>query len=476
MIGRHKETLASIYRLPGEWWLVDRPGTRLFGTLSYEGGGGIISLELCGTFWPDESAPRNIRLIQGLFQDSREVTLRDAGLLEEWTAHGRDGRRVKRTRLYVNEVIIGLHYDHEEDIRFNALRLHLTDLEEWTSEWPIGWNHSTNHQTEGATYRHPEGRTIAIPSRNIAIGLEYALMQTYGGRSLAWTMEAWFRISGHNLMHRDELVEVAESLGQLLTLLIGRAVYPVALAGITDKFVQVIGDPPRETDIPHEVSLLGAYQDPRERGELDGYKILVPKNVIENELDTVLNLWFEKRDALGPTIDLLTAAIFRRGRIAPEVSFLMLTQALEAFHRRVVGGTYVGEKTSKDVRRALEHAIPEDLPDAFKQAVREKLKWLNEYSLRMRLKELVGMVDQEGRRFLRGTEETLISSVVDTRNYLNHYSEKLRKKAVGELDLVPVNVKLRLLATMLVLREIGVPMETVAERVPRDYEYDIIAR
>jgi hypothetical protein len=66
--------------------------------------------------------------------------------------------------------------------------------------------------------------------------------------------------------------------------------------------------------------------------------------------------------------------------------FLSLMQALETYHRRILGGNELSENHHN--KRILE--ILTAVPDQYRQWLEEKLKYSNELSLRKRMKELLG--------------------------------------------------------------------------------------
>ncbi|MHC5822711.1 MAG: HEPN domain-containing protein [Nostoc sp.] len=77
--------------------------------------------------------------------------------------------------------------------------------------------------------------------------------------------------------------------------------------------------------------------------------------------------------------------------------FLSLAQAIEAFHRILYGGRYINEQEYKNgIYQSLLRAIESDsnvynLTSEFKDSLKQRLSYLYKFSLRKRLKELIGL-------------------------------------------------------------------------------------
>lgn len=110
----------------------------------------------------------------------------------------------------------------------------------------------------------------------------------------------------------------------------------------------------------------------------------------------VLARWLGAADRTRPVRKLYLSALY--GDRVLDAKFLSLTQGLEVFHRRLRRGTYVEEALfERKIFPKLLAGVPKDLPSDFYQAIRDRLKYANEYSLRKRLRILLaehqGIVD-----------------------------------------------------------------------------------
>ena len=125
------------------------------------------------------------------------------------------------------------------------------------------------------------------------------------------------------------------------------------------------------------------------------------------------------------------------------------------------------------VRSALVNAILDEqdfkVKDkrGFKDSLKNKIKYGNEFSLKTRLKEIF---DKENllNKFI---EKKDIGCVVDTRNYLTHYEEDPEKCVVRGEDLYHLIQKLKILLEICLLTELGFSSEEIKDLFSRNRRY-----
>lgn len=102
------------------------------------------------------------------------------------------------------------------------------------------------------------------------------------------------------------------------------------------------------------------------------------------------------------------------------VEFLSLMQALEGFHRATMPGLYTSEAEYEPVKQALNYAIPKVIGPDHKEALKSRIRYGNEVSLRKRVDALVGRLDLPVRKHILGGDGSVPRSWVVTRNYYTH--------------------------------------------------------
>jgi hypothetical protein len=145
--------------------------------------------------------------------------------------------------------------------------------------------------------------------------------------------------------------------------------------------------------------------------------------LVKNRLNLLLNTWFKNHKAYHSSYTLFFETLYYKG-LNLENHFLNLTQALESYHRNKYGGGYMDKEKYKDtIYKELEDSIPSGLEDDFREALKSRIKFGYEYSLRRRLTELFRSNNNFLENFI--PEYVILKNeIVDTRNYYTHYDEK----------------------------------------------------
>lgn len=115
-----------------------------------------------------------------------------------------------------------------------------------------------------------------------------------------------------------------------------------------------------------------------------------------------------------------------------------------------------------------DHSDPE-YPD-FKISLEGRLRYINEYSLRKRLKLLIRDTNAVFHYFVDHPNE-FINNVVDTRNYLTHYSRTSESTAVRGKALYPLTEKVKILVEIILMRELGFSFEKIDEIIHRNSNF-----
>ncbi len=188
---------------------------------------------------------------------------------------------------------------------------------------------------------------------------------------------------------------------------------------------------------------------------------------IAEGVPTVLNMlrkWWLHYAKLEPVVGLYLSTL--SGRMNQKfVEFLLITQALEAYHRRMIGGEYEGRTTFRGgLLCKLVQAIPSDIDLAYRSRIISGLKYLNEYSLRKRLRTLVRRRKNVIAFAFENGDET-VNQIVDLRNKFTHYDN-----AISEVDFVDINLwrstaRAKVLLDSCLLHELGLSEEAAKKAI-----------
>ena len=164
--------------------------------------------------------------------------------------------------------------------------------------------------------------------------------------------------------------------------------------------------------------------------------------------------WLANYDEIEEQIDLIVETILSPGMYR-EFRWLMLTQAIESFHRKTIGGSYMETETYLEtVAREIKGSIPSNLPRDHRESLKSKIDFGYEYSMNRRLKDFLsalpnGLVDRLLQK-LGGIERKVFTNrVKETRNYYTHYDQAMDKLSDSEQDEYSVVLKQLMLAHLM---------------------------
>lgn len=160
-----------------------------------------------------------------------------------------------------------------------------------------------------------------------------------------------------------------------------------------------------------------------------------------------------------------------------ETTFLNTIQVLEIYHRKLYDGKVYDKTEYRELTRELKVILGERFPESFAKLIGDKVNYGNEFSLAMRVKEIISNFQETSRSLLIGTEEennTFIRQLVDTRNYLTHYDSDKKKHILHEpMQKYYAIQRLRAIATLLLFLEVGLDEELMADKISRSKQYSI---
>lgn len=444
---RQRLTLLEAFEQAGEWWLPEDHRDRVAGTVSFDPNDGV---ELCtiGAFkssWQGTGSDKPFRppLILGFWGPSNTpITLHKTTRIGNVRA---SLERPDSTTLHAVCMIVGHHFHAEGDLTLASVRAEFTSLEEWTGHRPFN-----SAEPDEARYAPIEPVAVEVEALGARLTIGSASSRSGDGiRTLGLDHRVFIDIEPEGKRPLKWYRDLLSSLQDLLTLLVGRSVYPRSMQAQVNTGGSARSD----------VFFGQGARLPESRGKVPGEglvrssDVLVPLPLIRSELPEVLGNWFAKRDLLAPVYELFLGALFN-AKIYTDFQFLSLAQGLETYHRRTnPDARYLPEQEYLEEHYPeIVSSLPPSLPEALRNKLKTTLWYANEWSLRKRLKELVGAVPITG---IAGDDPTLIQRVVNTRNYLTHYTEELERDAMRGPKLMEAVEELRRLLAFLLLQELG---------------------
>jgi hypothetical protein len=458
-----KPTLFEDFELKGHWWLPEKPDRKVSGTLNYKSGEDT-NLELLGSLREPgdrrQEQDFNPRFILGLSTNGRPCTLyQNYETSSSWN--------VSRQRLVVDYLFFEGHFSAATDMQFSSAYVTYSYLEEWLGKLPFkdellkdDDDHSWNWK---ATFITPKGFEANVPSRHAKIS-EFHGHSSKGDdafRELVWEHTASLVISPEAKQDFDWYRKTQFELRNLLSVLIGAPVYLKGVNySVEDK------EAADDHDKTRIIYLYYRQANQAQKKRISYNDILVHLTKIEDSIADILEAWFSKQARLGQVYELFLGAEYNPS-LYPHLHFLSLMQALETYHRHVHIGKYLPDNEYDAIRNSLMSAIPSGTPTPLKDALKQRLKYGNEHSLRKRLNEIFDGLSDSHKDLVATNLASFISSVVDTRNYLTHYTTELEAKALQGADLLNANLRLKILLSVLLLKELGIAEGLITELISK---------
>ncbi len=434
----------------GFWWLPKQPEKKESGVIKFDSIEGV-TLELLDSKFGGGSFP----ILLGQTSCGKKITLYGCYI----TRSTSNPRGYSTATINSDVVLVGEHFQREEDIVFDSLSISYSYLNDWhgVEAFEIDGMPSFKALSLGCGIRSvPHKLEFKLKEFDICLYYEFEM----GGdliKEICLKQSPFIRVKPHSKIHfNDYHRRISYPLQNFLSLAVGKAVHPLVLKGKSEEYDEEVfvyypirnsSQVSRQTYL---TDMLFSFQD------------------ISDDFDKYLDKWLFKYDQLRPVFNLFFGKIYN-DEMYLQHEFLSLIQALESYHRLRIGGIYLLSCDYELVYDALLSAIP-PVQREFKESLEHRLKYLNEFSLQRRLKEilrgcesLIDLVILDSNRF--------VETVVNTRNFLTHHDKDLNEKAASGWEMARLVQIMEFLIEMCFMIELEMPMTTIRKLAERRIRY-----
>lgn len=444
--------LTESFETSGEWYLPENPDRKIAGILRYTPE--QTELELHESFMPLRQG--TIRFddplitypaVYGTTRDGDAVTLLNAQQASWSMKFGSGGLR-RPEKLITSLLLIGAHMP--QDFSYREMTFRVPGLQVWLSvsviNQSIDREETTGTTTGSYRVRGMTEETSRIPCINANLDWYFTWQQNCDPfTSIAVTVSAWVAIRPDTPQGIYWYFEQLGKVSSMLSFLAGSPMSP-------DCIKASIGE------ANEEAFVMVAFRDKKYCAYLNLHEFFMPRGEMGIQLTDVAIRWFEEYGKLLMPIQLANS-VLASDKLWLHVEFLSLMQALEGFHRALFLGNYIDDGEYELVKKALGDAIPAGLGSDHKDALRSRIRYGNQLSLRKRLDELAkGLPEGIGRTIL-GNDGKAPRSWIDTRNYYTHWDEELRANVLDSQGIYNANVRLRHFLRVLYLNLMGIPSD-----------------
>jgi hypothetical protein len=441
--------MTNNFEIRGFWWLPEDESKKVPGVLDFVADK-EIKLELMGSFYesPEQAnkseGPQFFRIIL-VESEGVKYTLLKSQEAKTKIIDSNGTAFYIQSSIHCGYIIKGIHFLSLEDIKFAQINVNFTYLEDWLNPRPFKWENMNT-----VKYVAPPERHIKIEKINSDVSIVSAQSTSNNFKTFSMSFKSFFIIKPKSESKVIEWYEdVIGCLGNFLTLVIGKPVYPLAIEAFLPK--------------NYKIDIYFALNNILLDKEIHFSQMMISYNNLTSYLDKFLNNWFKYSDTLDPVYELFFGTYY--AQLYVHFYFLSLIQAIEAFHRRIYEdkGKYLFDVDYELLRISLTNSVPLKFPDGrnypagLRDALKNKIKYGNEYSLRTRLKQMSNDIWGPLDPLLYENKNKFNNYVVCTRNYLTHYENDPDCRVFRGKELININLVLQSIFLVTMLTHMGVP-------------------
>lgn len=499
------------FEVNGKWWFPNSDKEPRPGMLVFEPAvsGRLIAgdRDFYGWIGGQRDEDGRIPLILGDLDDGTPVTLLNCKPGNVWLGNTREAYEQDSLWLFCEAIFVGCHFGTVDDIAFEIVSTRYTYLDNWITApskaeyraWTdsIQSSGDSTHSLNFADYDTLEPIEVNLNEGRMSVWTEHinSVEDTDDFTNLSKRIS--LRLNDRCYSNYSTFLRVY--LRNFLTLATNRRNYPLDIVGHRHALDSVpiriyfrVSGYRNRNEIPPSVLMIFNYRDLNSQlGADDASKML----------ESYMQRWIDSHQNIEKVHNILFT-VFHQENIDTVVHFLLLTQALEAYHRGRLPGEYLAEIDYQPLwhllKQAIDSTVPQHLADTIDtlphldsgsrlqmlkslqdsnqgEPLRQKLKssiaYSYEFSLIKRLTELRKLV-------IRSTSKDLFmrilkmspsvnsgdfeSKVKDTRNYYTHRLAD-RTNIIEEAKLPNYVERIQFLLQVILLIDMEFPASKVAE-------------
>ncbi|NIA09361.1 MAG: hypothetical protein GWP10_06450 [Nitrospiraceae bacterium] len=448
------------YKKSGYFWLPDNESKKIPGTLTISDGG-EIELEVVGLF--DESIKAlngedDLSRIIGHVEKDGLITLDNCFYKKKNFAFG----GISKSLVHVNRVLSGVAYEKDEKVTFNTVSFSVEGLNEWLGISGIDVSYGEDYRTATISYT-PQDEIVYCLSNGFKLHIYfgYTLPSIPSTTEAKITQQAYFKLSSDEAKELPDFIETLHQITYLLCFAIDETVTISDVSATSNEIVTEVSEG-KNRPVPIKVyypSLPFSENLPK----IDNHRMLFRFGQVRENAEAIINKWLEAYSIIRPALGLYFSAVTGTHKYL-DGKFLALAQGLETYHRRTSSETLM----EKEVFRGLVASLLCLAPKEHRKWLRGRLFHGNEINLGKRIKKII----EPYKSYLGNSKERnkIIRGIVNTRNYLTHYSEELEKESVKGVDLWVLCQKMEAIFQLHLLQQLGFTVSEIQEILTNNYK------
>lgn len=439
----------------GEWFIPQRFEKKISGTLkiSYDERPSlelICSVDDFDSFLPykifDTRIWLKLDIILGICL-SKEITLTNCeGYIKSFSD------KLIIIIFYPDIIFIGHLFNKLNEIKFDQIYFHLSYLDDWINK--CNFNIKVNPKKRSFNLSYNKSKPILLfVDENVRILIDFkASLPLFPYRKMKFQENSFLKIKFKKAINLEYYLQIIKILKTFLILAMLKPIHSLAIEGISKKLNKAI--------------MIYTHREimQKELKRLQDYQMLFTFSDISNDIGNYINNLFNQYPRLEAVLDIYSSTIYNYNMFIDH-EFLSLMTSAEAFHRRIFNGKFQeNNEFRKGVYLKLIEAIPDDINNDYKKSIKSKMRYLNEFTFKTRLEELLNSLPIFIVNEIIGkgiTINNFIDGSIKLRNLLVHQDNKAISVKPDIKEMYFMAKKIKAIMHLLLLKEIGFNLEKV---------------
>lgn len=447
------------YIKTGYFWLPEQQENKIPGILTIKDGGNI-ELEVVGLF--DESIKAlngedDLSRIVGHVEKDGLVTLDNCFYTKKNISF--DG--ISKSKVCVNRVLSGVAYDKDEEITFNSLSFSVDCMDEWVGISGINVQNDWDNRTVTISYKPPENLAYSLDNgMQLEICFAYTLPGFPNTTEAKITQRAYFKLSSTDLKSLQDFTKIAYKLTNFMCFAVDATVTLKNLIATSMEIQREVAEG-KTSPVPIKI-YYPSIPYSEKVSQKSWHQMLFNYGAIKTNAQSIINKWLNAYETLSPALNLYFSTKIGAQKYI-DGKFLALAQGLETYHRRTSDEKLMDEEEFK----SLVDTVKENCPEENIDWLEGRLMHGNEINLGKRLKIII----EPFKEHLGTSKERskLLRKIIDTRNYLTHYSEELKSKSAEGNELWLLCQKMEVIFQLHFLKVIGFSEDEIKNVIENCY-------
>jgi hypothetical protein len=372
----------------GIWWLDVKSDKYLHGTLVYspEEGAILEVIEYSEDLTKVFNHNNEFEIIHGISLTGTKLTLYNSFLMNnQFGFTGIISKKIKS-----NLVFEGIHFDDYSQLNFNKVEVSITNLGLWSSfsgfTKSITLDADNNFLNYKLKYEFPKSIDAIIDNGfNLSINSNVKFPMDFSNE-VNLKENIYLIIKNDKPFSYQILYQLVSIFNNFISLGLNSSTFITSISAFSNDYMKEL---PGIKPFRQEIAILYQPNIFEYSKNIDQTNILFHYNSIKEQYQDLLSNWFAKYHQFESSLNLYFSTMSKTNEYL-ERRLINYCESFESLHRTLYGGRYIDhDKFLENLLPIFLRVIPNNLDTDFKESIKSKLSYLNDLSLKNRLKSFL---------------------------------------------------------------------------------------